>query len=244
MNLAGKVAVVTGGSRGLGRDLAGLIHQAGGDVIICARSPEQAEGAGPDQRWYSERHSVDLAVPAQVNAFTDALAETRDHIDILVNNLGYGGRLATLAETTEEELATHVALNLMAPFLLTRKLLPSILSADEGWIVNVASQAGKRAVPRLAAYSATKFALVGMAQALAKELQDTSVRCVTICPGGMATEMRADLFGWEDARKQQPAMSVAVLIRDIMTGAIPVANGAEVLIKEGKIQRIELSPNY
>ena len=244
MNLAGKVAVVTGGSRGLGRDLAGLIHRAGGEVIVCARSSEEANGAGPKERWYSQWHSMDLAVPAELDAFADSLIGSRRPIDILVNNAGYGGRIASLAETTEEELEAHVAVNFVSPFLLTRKLLPMILSADQGWIVNVASQAGKRAVPKLAAYSATKFALVGMAQALAKELQDTRVSCVTICPGGMDTEMRAGLFGREDARRQQPAMSVAVLIRDIITGAIPVASGAEVLIKEGRIQRIELSPNY
>ena len=59
MNLAGKVAVVTGGSRGLGRDLAGLIHQAGGEVTVCARSSEEANGAGPQERWYSRWHSMD-----------------------------------------------------------------------------------------------------------------------------------------------------------------------------------------
>ncbi len=244
MNLAGKVAVVTGSSRGLGRDLAALFHEAGAIVAVCARSTEEAATRDSGERWYSEWHTADLSLPAGVEAFARVLMESHDRIDILVNNLGYGGRLATLADTTDEELATHIALNLTTPFLLTRMLLPSILLADEGWIVNVASQAGKRAVPRLAAYSATKFALVGMAQALAKEMQDTGVRCVTICPGGMATGMRAELFGWEDARKQQLPMSVAILIRDIVTGSIPVASGAEVLIKEGRIQRIDLSPNY
>ena len=177
-----------------------------------------------------------------MSSFADPLIESGKPIDILINNAGYGGTLSTLADTTEEELADHVALNFVSPFLLTKRLLPMLLAAKQGWIVNLASQAGKRGVPRLAAYSATKFALVGMGQTLAKELQDTSVTCVTICPGGMNTSMREDLFG--DAGKQQTTMSVATIIRDIITGVIPVSTGAEVLIKDGRIQRIELSPNY
>ena len=242
MNLAGKSAVVTGGSRGLGRDVAQLIHEAGSDVTVCAKSSQMVGGAESTERWYSRWSAFDLAVPSELNAFADTLVESEKPIDILVNNAGYGGGLATLAETSEEELAALVALNFVSPFLLTRKLLPKLLSAQHGWIVNIASQAGKRGVPGLAAYSATKFAVVGMGQALAKELQDTNITCVTICPGGMDTEMRESLFG--DAGKQQTTMSVALLIRDIITEAIPLANGAEVLIKDGRIQRIELSPNY
>lgn len=242
MNLAGKSAVVTGGSRGLGRDLARLIHEAGGGVTVCARSSEAVSGVRSSERWYSRWRALDLAVPAELSSFADDLVESGQPIDILVNNAGYGGDLATLADTTEEELAAHVAVNFVTPFMLTKRLLPMLLSAKQGWIVNVASQAGKRGVPRLAAYSATKFALVGMGQALAKELKATNITCVTICPGGMDTPMREGLFG--DAGEQQSTMSVAVLIRDIITEHIPVASGAEVLIKDGRIQRIELSPNY
>ena len=244
MKLAGKVAVVTGGSRGLGRDLAGLMVADGAQVAVCARTPEKAghdDAAGP---WYSSWHALDLEVRADVEAFAESLVETYDGVDVLVNNAGYGGSLAALAETSVEELDRHVAVNLVAPFLLVKALLPSMLSKGEAWIVNVASQAGKRAVPRMSAYSATKFAVVGMVQALAKELQETGVNCVTVCPGGMATEMRAQVFGWDNAREQQSSSSVARLIRDIVTGAVPVANGAEVLIRDGRIQRIELSPNY
>ena len=242
MNLAGKSAVITGGSRGLGRDIARLIHAAGGDVTVCAKSSEAASGDRSAEPWYSRWNTFDLTNAAELSSFADSLVESGKPIDILINNAGYGGTLSTLADTTEEELAEHVALNFVSPFLLTKTLLPMLVSAKQGWIVNIASQAGKRGVPRLAAYSATKFALVGMGQALAKELQDTSVTCVTICPGGMNTSMREDLFG--DAGKQQTTMSVATIIRDITTGVIPVATGAEVLIKDGRIQRIELSPNY
>ena len=247
MILDGKVTVITGGGRGLGRDLAALFLRDGAKVVVCDKMTEpvaSSESESGGDRWHSAWYSLDLAVPTEVEAFAASLLATYGHIDILVNNAGYGGRLAPLWETTTEEFERHVALHLVTPFLLIRNLLPSMLPLDEAWIVNIASQAGKRAVPKLAAYSATKFALVGMAQALTKELKDTNVSCVTVCPGGMATEMRASLFGWEDAARQQSTASVARLIRDVVTAAIPVARGAEVLIRQGRIQRIELSPDY
>ena len=247
MKLAGKNAVITGGGRGLGRDLAELLTKDGSKVVVCDLTPappEPTEDPDPTPRWYSAWHSLDLAVPTEVDEFAASVVEAYGRVDILVNNAGYGGGLAPLWETSKEEFERHVAVNLVAPFLLTRSLLPLMLSLEEAWIVNISSQAGKRAVPNLTAYSATKFGLVGMSQALAKELRDTNVTCVTVCPAGMATEMRASLFGWEDAARQQSTMSVATLIRDIVTEAIPIVNGAEVLIRDGRIQRIELSPNY
>ena len=83
-----------------------------------------------------------------------------------------------------------------------------------------------------------------MTQALAKENMCSNISCITVCPAGMNTEMRESLFGIKDAQKQQSSMSVAKIIKDILTKIIPVENGSEIIIKNGRIQRIELSPNY
>ena len=119
-----------------------------------------------------------------------------------------------------------------------------MVNTKESWICNISSQAGKRAVPNLAAYSATKFALIGMTQALSKENDWSNLSCISVCPAGMNTDMRESLFGIKDAQKQQTSMSVAKIIKNILTKTIPVENGSEILIKNGRIQRIELSPNY
>ena len=126
---------------------------------------------------------------------------------------------------------------------MTKYSLGLIDKHNESWIINISSQASKKPVPNLSIYSATKSAVTSMTQALAKELEGTKLNCITICPAGINTAMREKLFGKEDALKQQSTKSVADLIKQIVKSKITIQNGSVILIKRGKIENIEISPN-
>ena len=240
MNLSGKVALITGGTRGLGKDLAKLLHDSGCEVVICSRSK-----IDPNTKpWFTKWYELDLTNHASVDKFIDKILRQYQNLDILINNAGFGGSLTPLINTNNDDLLLHTTLNFLTPFRLIKGLLPAMVNTKESWICNISSQAGKRAVPNLAAYSATKFALIGMTQALSKENHGSNLSCISVCPAGMNTDMRESLFGIKDAQKQQTSMSVAKIIKNILTKTIPIENGSEILIKNGRIQRIELSPNY
>ena len=240
MNLSGKVALITGGSRGLGRDIAKLLHDSGCEVVVCSRSKMNPT----TKPWFAQWDELDLTDLNSVDKFIDKTLLQYKNLDILINNAGFGGSLTPFINTSNDDLLQHTTLNFLTPFRLIKGLLPAMVNTKESWICNISSQAGKRAVPNLAAYSATKFALIGMTQALAKENHESNVSCISICPAGMNTDMRESLFGLKAAQKQQTSMSVASIIKNILTKTIPVENGSEIIIKNGRIQRIELSPNY
>ena len=125
---------------------------------------------------------------------------------------------------------------------ILKKIIPIMKKQNEGTIINISSMAGKRGVPNLAIYSASKFAVIGLTQAIAKELKDTGVYCISVCPGGMNTGMREKVFGAEDAKKQQNPKFVANVVKDILLGRIKVPNGGDIVIRHGEIESINDSP--
>jgi NAD(P)-dependent dehydrogenase (short-subunit alcohol dehydrogenase family) len=102
--------------------------------------------------------------------------------------------------------------------------------------------AGKRAVPRLFAYSAARSGILALSQCVAKENADAGLKCITVCPGGMNTRMRADLFGREDAEKQQSPDFVADVIFKVIQDEIQVESGGDIVIRHGKITTVEPCP--
>jgi NAD(P)-dependent dehydrogenase (short-subunit alcohol dehydrogenase family) len=107
------------------------------------------------------------------------------------------------------------------------------MQAPEKTIINISSNAGKRAVPSIAAYSAAKFAVVALNQAMAKENLDNGLKCVCVCPGGTNTPMREKIF--QDAAKQQSADFVAETIEEIISGKIETETGCDVIIRHGEV---------
>ncbi|MBI2126641.1 MAG: SDR family oxidoreductase [Thaumarchaeota archaeon] len=120
--------------------------------------------------------------------------------------------------------------NVFSIFNTLRYSLPIMKSQKNGIIINFSSRCGRRAIPRLAAYCSTKFAVRGITEAVAKETEGTGVRCVSISPAGINTRMRKDLFGEEDAKKQQSPETIADIIGKIIREEIKVPNGADVVI--------------
>jgi NAD(P)-dependent dehydrogenase (short-subunit alcohol dehydrogenase family) len=192
--VADKAALITGGSSGIGLAVARALGQDGYGVTVSARRPEKLEQAAAQLR----EEGIDvLSVPANMTDEDDikrmmaAHEERFGRLDVLMNNagLGIGG---TIADAETKKLDMQIAVNLRAVYLVTREAIPMLKAAgaDGGsLIVNTASIAGKRPQGWLAAYSATKAAVIALNEATAQELAADGVRCTAICPGFVDTAM-------------------------------------------------------
>jgi NAD(P)-dependent dehydrogenase (short-subunit alcohol dehydrogenase family) len=193
--MAERAALITGGSSGIGLAIARLLGEEGHEVTLSARRPDKLEQAAESLR--SDGIEVE-AVPANMAQEDDIKALAERHrercgrLDVLVNNagIGIGGAIAD-AETKKLDLQLDV--NLRAVYLMTRESIPMLREAGQehgkALLLNTASIAGKYGQGWLAAYSATKFGVVGLSQAMHKELSNEGVHVTALCPGFVATPM-------------------------------------------------------
>lgn len=234
-----RVVVITGASRGLGLELARKFVKSGDKVFGISRTRKH---------WAAARREVgskdlellcsDITSEKKVKALLTKIVRNAGRIDILINNAGYCGPLAKVEKTAAGELMEHLKQNLLSAFLMCKYAIPFMAKQERALILNISSMAGTRAVPRLFPYSAAKSGVLALSQAVAKENGGTGLRCVTVCPGGMNTEMRRDLFGAEDAAKQQTPEFVAGVIEQIIDEKLEVLSGGHIVIRHGKITGI------
>jgi len=173
--LAGRVALVTGASRGIGAAAAAALHGAGARVIRVARSLADTES--PDRLDCR----ADLTDPAQVDTLAKRVLGSWGPPDLLVNNAG-GLLLAPLERTAPADFEAQLAVNLRAPFLMARAFLPA-MRARGGRLITIGSIADHRAFPENAAYAAAKYGLRGLHEVLREEYRGTGVRCTLLSPG-------------------------------------------------------------
>ena len=237
-----KAVLITGASRGLGLALTRKFLNAGWQVYGLSRTKKYWKTALsklPVNAKFSF-HALDLTSEPQVKKFTARLKGKP--LDLLINNAGYGGDLLRLEETSVAEYQKIMNGNMLSAFLMCKHFVPLMRKQKHGTIFNISSMAGQRAVPKLAAYSMAKFGIVALSQAVAKENLDIPIKCLTICPGGMNTEMRAKIFGKEDAARQQSTDFVSETIFDVYENKIPVESGGDIVIRHGKITAIHACP--
>jgi NAD(P)-dependent dehydrogenase (short-subunit alcohol dehydrogenase family) len=208
---------VTGASRGIGRAIALAVAGAGSDVVLAARDPAALAAVAREVEATGRKA---LAVPTDVTDATqvDALVAQAlarfGRIDVLVNNAGIG-RFGPVDELPIAQFDAMVAVNLRAPFLCTRAVVPAMKQAGGGAIVNIASVAGLVGNPNLSGYNATKFGLMGFSEATMLELRHSGIRVAAICPGSTATDFGAG----RDAVGRLAATDVAAAVLAVLTAA-------------------------
>lgn len=188
IDLTGQVALVTGGTKGLGRAVALALADAGARVFVCARNAPGEAMEGIDFR------AVDVRDPEAVHALVDAIVAEAGRIDILVNNAG-GSPAVPAAEASPRFSEAIIRLNLIAPLYLSQAAHAHMAQAGGGSIVNIASVSAIRPSPGTAAYGAAKAGLLNLTQSLAQEWGPQGIRVNAIIAGLMATETAEATYG-------------------------------------------------
>lgn len=184
-----KVVLITGGSRGLGLVLARTLAEMGARIAICARDSEELERAKEDlvTRGAAVFQTVcDVRNQSEVNRTIEAVCNHYGQIDVLINNAGVI-QVAPLENQTQEDFENAMAIHFWGAFYMMQAVLPKMRERGAGRIVNISSIGGKIAVPHLAPYCASKFALVGLSSAMRVELEKDNIFVTTVCPGLMRT---------------------------------------------------------
>jgi 3-oxoacyl-[acyl-carrier protein] reductase len=192
-SLAGKSAIVTGGTRGIGRAIAERLLREGAAVAICSRSADAVSRAvgelQPLGRIFGA--AADVTHSAAVSNFFQAVDETFGALDILVNNAG-AAHFQKVGEMTDENWHRHIDLNLSGPFHCSREALPRMIRRGGGSIVNISSLAAKNAFSGGAAYNAAKAGLNAFSEALMLDHRHDNIRVTTVMPGSVDTEFAGD----------------------------------------------------
>lgn len=204
MKLKNKTAIITGGSKGLGKALALRFASEGANVAICSRSEDNLTKAR------IELHSkgvhllalqCDIADAEQDHLFVQKVLEEFDTIDILINNASVLGPRIPLIEFTLPTWHRIIETNVHGLFHMTKAVLPFLIKQRSGSIINITSSVGKVGRANWGAYAVSKFALEGFTQVLADEVRKDRIRVNSVNPGAMATEMRHLAYPDEDQSK-------------------------------------------
>jgi NAD(P)-dependent dehydrogenase (short-subunit alcohol dehydrogenase family) len=222
MNPPPRAALITGGSSGIGLAIARALGEDGYGVTVSARRPEKLEDAA---RQLGEEgvdvHSVaaNMAEEDDIKKAVSGHRERFGRLDVLINNAGIGIG-APVSETETKKLDLQLDVNLRAVYLVARECIPMLKEAGaehgKALIANTASIAGKQGQGWLAAYSATKFGVVGLSQALHKELANDGIQVTALCPGFVATAMTDWVEGQVPKEKMIQPEDIAEAIRFLL----------------------------
>jgi len=187
VKVAGSVAIVTGASRGIGRATARALHDRGATVGLIARSRRELDELAHELEPTAQVATADVARCDQVRRAIAHLTERFGRVDVLVNNAGIGA-YASMLEETPDTFEHLMRVNYLGTVYATLAVLEGMMERRSGHIVNVASVAGKLGAPFEAAYSASKFAVVGMSESLAAEVHPFGIAVSLINPGPVDTD--------------------------------------------------------
>lgn len=226
-----KIVVLTGASSGIGYSLLNYFIKEGARVYGSSRNERELT---TESKQECNFELLDLADELNVEKYVKTILQKENRIDILINNAGVAHNLALVEEINSEMLNSVVRDNLLPTFNMMKYTIPIMKKNNSGTIINISSRAGRRAVPKLSAYTAAKFAVRGLTESVAKELQDTGIKCISISPAGVNTGMRAMVFGQDDAENQQNTSRITNIISRILSGSLEVLNGSDIVIIKDK----------
>ena len=196
--LHGKIAVVTGGNRGIGRGISEALTREGMTVALTARDAAVATAAAREVGGGSRGYACDVRRSEQVAALFAAVERDLGGVDVLVNNAGVG-LFASVAEMSLDDWHAVIETNVNGVFYCTREAIPRMRARGGGYIFNVSSLAGRNAFPGAAAYCASKHAVNGFSEVLFQEVREHGIRVTYLMPGSVATEFgrgSAAKSGW------------------------------------------------
>lgn len=192
--LKDQIAVVTGGSKGIGKEIALSLGRQGCRVAIAARNEQELFRAADEMRTAGMDVfpvQTDVRRAEDVRKLATAVKEQFGHAHILVNNAGIG-LFAQVGTMSEEDFRAVLETNLFGVFYCTRAFLPGMIENNQGFVVNISSLAGKNSFAGGSAYCASKHALISFAECLMLEVRHHNIKVSTICPGSVQTDFSAD----------------------------------------------------
>jgi 2-deoxy-D-gluconate 3-dehydrogenase len=208
LSLEGKIAIVTGGSKGIGRAIARAFAEAGASVALAARGQDELTQAAKEIEA-SGGHALpvrtDVSDPAQVQALVDRTVADLGTVDILVNNAGAAPFFSTVDQIRLEGFEKYFRINFMSALYCTRAVAPILMAKQDGCVLNVASVAGFIASPGLAYYASAKAAMINLTKTVAREWAAHHIRVNALAPGWVETDLN------EGARRTNPEFNRSVL---------------------------------
>jgi NAD(P)-dependent dehydrogenase (short-subunit alcohol dehydrogenase family) len=193
LELKDKIAIITGGGRGIGRAIALALAREGADVVVVARTESELRQVASDIESNGRRSLVvvaDISVPEQIEVMVDTAIGEFGRIDVLINNSGIQGPIVTVSDMDLEGWTQTLAVNLTGAMLCAKYVLKkSMIPRRSGVIVNISSASGRRGPANRSPYSSSKFGMVGLTQSLATEVGRQGIRVNCIAPGLVETDL-------------------------------------------------------
>jgi 3-oxoacyl-[acyl-carrier protein] reductase len=215
--LVGQVAIVTGAGRGIGAAIARKLAGMGATAVLCGRTKSALDSTAAQisqAGGKAEAIACDVTALEQLETAAAHVERSFGRADILVNNAGIGGFSSLLHELPPDDWDKILNTNLRGVYYAIRAFAPTMIRAKSGHVVNISSLAGKNALPKGAAYAASKWGLNGLTYSVAEELRGHNIRVSVVCPGSVDTELSPHI-GKDPAKMLQPddvAHAVAMLV--------------------------------
>jgi 3-oxoacyl-[acyl-carrier protein] reductase len=217
MTLEGKVAVVTGGTKGIGFAIAQALSRSGANVFVCARDKGELRRAVEElsRNGHAEGEVCDVRSEDQVRMMLEECERVFGGVDVLVNNAGMGIFGKTVEQMSADEFRQTVETNLFGVFYACHYAIPMMKRRGGGYIINISSLAGQNPHPKMAAYNASKFGLNGFTEAMMQEVRQDNIKVSYICPGSVNTYFGGDSPSEDQAWQLQPN-DIADVVNDLL----------------------------